>query len=268
LWSQLWPQLGAELWSQLRSQLWSQLGAQLESQLGSQLVYWTALYSLYDLNRLTFWGFPRRLPGFSYPAAVDRVLDVWLSVARNLGGFLAFRGVCFISERPTRLTVDERGRLHNEAGPAMQYSDGYCLYTHHGVRIGWDKAHIIETPESITVQEIGAETNAEVRRVMIERYGQVRYIQDSGAVKIHEDDYGVLYSKEVKDDEPILMVKVVNSTPELDGSYKDYWLRVNPELRPLLDNGTMGKPQELTARNAVASTFGKRGEEYALALQT
>lgn len=58
------------------------------------------------------------------------------------------------------------------------------------------------------------------------------------------------------------MVRVVNSTPEPDGSHKRYMLRVHPELRPLLDEG-LGQPQKMTARNAVASTFGLRGEEYA-----
>lgn len=32
--------------------------------------------------------------------------------------------------------------------------------------------------------------------------------------------------------------------------------------------GKRGEPQELTAMNAVASTFGMRGEEYVLELET
>jgi hypothetical protein len=63
------------------------------------------------------------------------------------------------------------------------------------------------------------------------------------------------------------MVKVANSTAEADGSFKDYFLRVDPALRPLRADGS-GEPQALTARNAVASTFGKRGEEYELAVET
>ena len=33
-------------------------------------------------------------------------------------------------------------------------------------------------------------------------------------------------------------------------------------VRPMLDGGQLGEPQALTARNAVASTFGLRGEQY------
>lgn len=59
-----------------------------------------------------------------------------------------------------------------------------------------------------------------------------------------------------------------NSTPEPDGSYKLYSLWVHPELRPLLSDGRFGEPQELTAHNALASTYGERGETYAPAVET
>jgi hypothetical protein len=58
------------------------------------------------------------------------------------------------------------------------------------------------------------------------------------------------------------MVKVVNSTAETDGSFKDYWLRVDPRCRPLLAGQQFGKPQKRTALNAIASTFGLTGDEY------
>jgi hypothetical protein len=56
-------------------------------------------------------------------------------------------------------------------------------------------------------------------------------------------------------------VKVINSTPELDGSSKPYFLRVHPEARLLLKDG-VGDAQKLTPLNAVASTFGLTGEQY------
>ncbi len=68
--------------------------------------------------------------------------------------------------------------------------------------------------------------------------------------------------------EPLLLVRVTNSTPEPDGSFKDYVLRVHPECRPILGPDRFGAPQELTALNAVASTFGMRGSEYLVAVET
>lgn len=40
------------------------------------------------------------------------------------------------------------------------------------------------------------------------------------------------------------------------------------ELRPLLPDGELGEPQAMTALNAVASTYGMRGEDYNLAVET
>jgi hypothetical protein len=52
----------------------------------------------------------------------------------------------------------------------------------------------------------------------------------------------------MRDDEPLQMVRVKNSTPEPDGSYKHYFLRVPPDIA--------------TARAAVAWTFGFSSDEY------
>lgn len=36
----------------------------------------------------------------------------------------------------------------------------------------------------------------------------------------------------------------------------------------MLDGGFFGEPQEMTAHNAVASTFGLRGEQYSPTIET
>ena len=172
---------------------------------------------------------------------------------------------CIISDRPELLLVDAENRPHCTTGPYCRWRDGSSLYAVHGVRV---PAYVIEHPQRITVADIDLETNAEVRRVKIDQYGPARYLADAGAVEVHRDDFGVLRRREVPGDEPIVMVQVVNSTPEPDGSFKDYFLRVNPECRPMLDSGKFGEPQQLTARNAIASTFGLRGEEYEPAFQS
>ena len=74
-------------------------------------------------------------------------------------------------------------------------------------------------------------------------------------------------------DEPIVMVEVVNSTPEPDGTRKTYFLHPAPGLRPMrtLGDGTVevfGDVQEMTCHNAVASTFGRYGHQYGPVIQT
>ncbi len=142
-------------------------------------------------------------------------------------------------------------RLHHETSAALE-SDVENLFFWHGVLV---PEYIVVRPDSITVEQIETETNAEVRRVMIERMGQWRYLQESGATLVHTDSRGALYRKEIPNDEPLVMVKVKNATQEPDGSYKDYFLRVPPTI-------TM-------AAQAVAWTFGfSKVEEYAPSIET
>jgi hypothetical protein len=71
---------------------------------------------------------------------------------------------------------------------------------------------------------------------------------------VHADACGQLYRRELANDEPLVMVRVLNITPEPDGSAKPYLLRVPPNIR--------------TARGAVAWTFGLKAKDYRPAVQT
>jgi hypothetical protein len=156
-----------------------------------------------------------------------------------------YDGIVLCSERHNILSVDDQGRLHSNNGQSVGYTDGWGLWSWHGVNVSRE---IIESPDNITVKQIESEQNAEVRRVMIERYGQALYLQDSGAKLLHQDNLGKLWSKEVLNDEPIVMVEVQNSTPEPDGTFKNYFLRVPPDI--------------IEASQAVAWTFGMKKQEY------
>ena len=65
---------------------------------------------------------------------------------------------------------------------------------------------------------------------------------------------GALLHAEIDDDEPLVMVRVVNSSPEPDGTHKTYFIRVNPEMTD--------------ARTAVAWTFGLSADEYDPVMET
>lgn len=165
--------------------------------------------------------------------ALWRELDSWLLA------MVCLEEVVFVCEKPIVFSVDQRGRLHNETGPALSFGDGFTIYAWHDVVV---ERRVIEKPETITIEEIENASNVEIRRVLIERYGQVRYLEESGSEQIHEDETGVLYRKQIEGDEAIVMVKVINRTAEPDGTFREYFLRVPPDIA--------------TARQAVAWTFG------------
>jgi hypothetical protein len=172
-------------------------------------------------------------------------------LARSAGWSLPHRNICWVSERHSLLTRDDRGRLHSVGGPAVSYPDGWAIYAVHGVRV---PERVVTKPESLAIPEIEGEQNVEVRRVMIDRFGNERYLLESGAKLVHSDETGALYRKEFPDDEPMVFVHVVNSTPEPDGERKKYMLRVPPQME--------------RARQAVAWTFDVPETEYRPAVET
>jgi len=207
----------------------------------SDLQLHNAAYGQHDASILCFYDF------FAQVCGVEecRKLEGLNLVAQSCGWWWAYDTIAILTERPRRLALDDRGRLHADSDWAILYPDGfgYCLV--HGVEV---PEHVVLEPSKITVKEIETEQNVEVRRVMMEKYGQSRFLLDSGAKEIHKDDWGILYSKEVPEDEPLVMVKVVNSTPEPDGSHKDYFIRVPPDTT--------------TARAGVSWTFAQEADKY------
>ncbi|MFJ3922053.1 DUF6745 domain-containing protein [Streptomyces sp. NPDC090022] len=172
-------------------------------------------------------------------------------VARHAGWWWPYEQLVVVCERPAELHRDEAGRLDRGDGPALVFPDGFALYAWRGMPV---PAAFLARLGDLTPQDIRTEENAELRRVMLEHYGYERYLAESGAKPVHRDATGVLWRIELERDEPVVMVEVVNSTAEPDGSFRTYWLRVPPTT--------------LTAREGVAWTFGLSAEAYDPVRQT
>lgn len=171
-------------------------------------------------------------------------------LADTCGWWTPLKSVAILQHRAEEIHRDEENRLHNLNGPAVKFRAGFLnadVYCVHGVRV---TKKVVD--KQFSAADIDAESNAEVRRVMVDIYGVANYLQDTNAELIHEDDFGTLYRKILNDDEPIYVVKVINSTPEPDGSYKDYFLRVDPNAYGGLK----------TAHQAVASTWRNKDGSF------
>ncbi|MBX9686274.1 MAG: hypothetical protein K2X27_06200, partial [Candidatus Obscuribacterales bacterium] len=178
-------------------------------------------------------------------------IDCFAFLSHAASGYFFTENICFICAKPIELYTNDAGRVHRSDGPAAVFEDAYKVYAWKGINI---KAELIENKNAVSVLRIKQCKNVETRRVMIDIYGQARFLQDAGANLIHVDECGSLYKIQLPGDEPLVMVKVVNSTAEADGSFKEYFLAVPPNIS--------------RAREAVAWTFNMPESEYAPHTQT
>lgn len=170
---------------------------------------------------------------------------------------------------PIQQKVDMLGRLHCETGPAY-ISPTRCTWYNEGKRHGMDvdifgtqtcfyegvhvPRHFIFAPETLTIEEVLAYQNTEVRYAGMKIVGfeSLRNSPNFKTIDKGQDQYGrdweLFQVHGILRGEPLTVVKVVNGSPEPDGTYKNYYLQVPPEMR--------------TCHEAVAWTFRKTADEY------
>jgi hypothetical protein len=255
LWEQAWSATAGALLGRLPERIWrlqlveapgpvdSRLGwpasERLENEAVSGIpeVVWCALAD----------GLGRVLPGLAGP---ERLAGL-RRVTRAAGWWWPLERVAVMTDRPFALHRDEQGRLHRPDGPALAYTDGSGLHAWHGTLV---PSELIARLPELRVDDITAEPNVELRRVMREAYGLERYLRDAGGSLVSKDAYGRLWRLHRPGSEALVMVEVVNATPEPDGSHATYWLRVPPDIR--------------SAHAAVAWTFGRNEGNYRPLVET
>ena len=172
------------------------------------------------------------------------------------------------------LLKNEDGRLHNDNQPAwrsptriMWYKDGRkhgvdadiygsINYYYENICIPTKFHQAISNPDILTVSEVLSHPNAECRYVGIKIIGHEAIRKEKCCKRIHicKKTGMELFSITGIFEEPICFLKVINSTAELDGTFKNYYLCVPPNM--------------LKCKEAVAWTFGMTAKEYAPSQET
>ncbi len=239
-------------------------------------------------QRSTYTTSTRHVAGAAELGCLVAMSEVWPTPAvKGLGrlaatcdGWWSFDGLSVFQDPPCEIHADATGRLHAEDGPAIRYQDGWAAWAVNGVAM---PREAVEAPASLRLEDIraatvrqrplmrqrfgseryrseagrsaeliGSEPDPTMRRELIETYGPDRYLQAVGEI-VHEDVDGSgqprrLWRAARAGDEALVMVEVLNSTPEPDGSRRTYWLRVPPFVRD--------------CQSAVAWTFGIASHEF------
>lgn len=110
------------------------------------------------------------------PADPEANNNLKLAVAAVRANYYAvgLGGIVLICEPPQFLQTDANDRRHCEDGPAVLWAGGLREYYWHGVET---TAKAVMTPELLTAEDVFAETNTEMRRVLIERMTWLKLLE-------------------------------------------------------------------------------------------
>ncbi len=187
-------QLGGRLWSQLRRQLRDQIWSPLNNCIEPEL--WVGYASWIDFCTSVL-----------HCEHSSKKWELYQSIVRDCGLIVPYQNVCLVCDRPVKLSFDRELRLHAEGEPAVQFADGYSLYSYHGVTLPEKYGKL--PPSQWRSQWLLDEWNAERRRVLMHGIGYTRICQELQAIEIDSwADYSLLRIRHYVDIEPIHLLKM------------------------------------------------------------
>ena len=227
LWDQLWDQLGGQLRGQLRDQLGAQLRAQLWDQLGDQNIFdGNCLWGSQGLFWVAWGRFAASIGVILQPKTATH-LDIMELISTQCEWWWPYENFVIASERPTTVRFDDQRRLHRENGPAIEYADGYAVWSWHGVRVpeNWIIGKGITPHEALTWE------NMEQRRAACEILGWDTILDQLKAKTLDKDvdpEIGELIRVRIPDigDEQFLRVTC--------GTGRRFALPVPPDMKTAL----------------------------------
>ena len=180
--------LQANLGANLGAKLWANLGAKLGDKLKNNikkldLEYFNIKSWFFGGSLFSYWvawiTFAKEI-GLKYPDKQQKGLNLMATLCKSSFWWYPFKGFCVCSEKP-KFIFRENGRFHNVTGAAIEFRDGYKLWSIDGMTV---TEQIVMMPETLTIQQIEDETNVEIRRIMIQRFGEEKYLIETKAVCI------------------------------------------------------------------------------------
>ncbi len=216
---EIFLQIGDSLWENIGEPLWQEWENQPFVQWWESQLRQNPLFQFADV--LGFAYYSLLLPGLD--ASSIPVIDFCISalscqhnhqqwealeqLITECGCIFAFEKTCIVCDRPRTILLDNEYRLHGEGEPAIQFADGYSFYYYRGVSLPekYGRLH----PHQWQSRWLLEETNAELRRVLIQGIGYGRICQELQAVALDSwREYTLLRIENDVDVEPIYLLKM------------------------------------------------------------
>jgi hypothetical protein len=138
---------------------------------------WSYIDGNFSAGYFGFYTFMIDVVGVELEPETKKKFDAYLGLSKLSLVYPLDCGTWVISDHPLEIHMKE-GRLHKDGGPAIKYSDGFCIYCLNGVEVPQWLAET--THGKIDPAEFAKLQNAEVRREFIRKVGVERICRELG----------------------------------------------------------------------------------------
>lgn len=190
------------------------------------------IYGQHDASWLAFYRYLKDYCGLA--EETQELAGLW-ELAQSAGWAVPYYNAVYIAERHCAYKSVNNGtgdNIHCEDGAAILYPDGWGVYGVNGVIVPKD---VVLAPEKQTLEEIDGEQNEEIKRIRIDRYGTLRYLEESGAKSLDErlNDIEGTHESLMKLNN---MTVLVCSSPSADDEARVFSLEVAPDIKTCEDS--------------------------------
>lgn len=168
--------------------------------------------------------------GIDSDTYVEGLKLLYKAIDAGLGYFIFSDELIGIVPIP-KVKFNNRGQFHCSDGPALKNIWGDEAYFYNEIAVD---EKIIKHPEQLSIKEILATKNTQIKEVMIEKYGLEKFIETLGyfvldEIKVENAVYQLL-SVDIEERDPIVVLKV-----NCPSTAKKYYLRVPPRFKRFKD---------------------------------
>jgi internalin A len=136
----------------------------------------------FALDALTLAEFWVAASGMVLKPEVQKAFECLKQILVECAWIFVLENVWIMCSRPTKLCLDSEYRLHAEGEPALEFSDGYKLYSYHGVTLPEKYGQI--HPNQWEASWILEQENAELRRLLIQGIGYAKICSELQATDL------------------------------------------------------------------------------------
>jgi hypothetical protein len=172
---------------------------------------------------ISFFLFLEQYLGIDFGEQLSRGVHLLGAIARSAFWWRPYGSLVIVSDRPCFIGWDDRGRVHADGRPAVEFRDGWGLYAWHGAQIPeeWGSVPFREwKPEWLLENRIQSD-----RRILMEALGYERVMATLKSKLIHCDGQMELRQIDGVDVEPMRLLRVI-----CPSTGRPYLLRVPPHI--------------------------------------